>query len=138
MSETSSTLSLRAVVYQHVVSDASLAALLGDARVYDEPPRAAAAPYVALGGVETRDLSGDAAPAQEHLFALEVVSREGGLAEALKVADRLVRRLDGAALTPEGHSLASLAWRFTDSGRAAENGSRRATVSFRAVTEPLG
>lgn len=137
MSETSSTLSLRAAVYQHVAADAALAALLGGARVYDEPPRAAAAPYVALGGVETRDVSGDAAPVEEHLFALEVVSREGGLAEALKVADRLVRRLDGVALAPQGHRLASLAWRFTDSGRAVENGLRRATVSFRAVTEPL-
>ncbi len=138
MSEISATLSLRSAVYQHIVADAPLAALLGGARVYDEPPRAAAAPYVALGGVETRDFSGDAAPVQEHLFALEVVSREGGLAEALKIADRLVRRLDGAALAPEGHGLASLAWRFTDSGRAADNGLRRATVSFRAVTEPLG
>ncbi|WP_020185895.1 DUF3168 domain-containing protein [Methylopila sp. 73B] len=137
MSEVSATLSLRAAVYQHLILDTALAALLGGAHVYDEPPRAAAAPYVALGGVETRDLSGDAAPVEEHLFALEVVSREGGLAEALKIADRLVRRLDGAALSPEGHSLASLAWRFTDSGRAADNGRRRATVSFRAVTEPL-
>jgi hypothetical protein len=132
----SACLALRAAVVARLLADAGLSALLGGARVHDEPPRGASPPYVLVGDVATSDASGDEAPAEEHLLALEVWSREGGLSEALKVADRAVRLLDGAALTLDGFRLASLAWRTTDAGRFADAGLRRATVTFRAVTEP--
>ncbi len=133
----SAALSLRAAIRAHLVADASLVALLGGPRVHDEPPRAALPPYVVFGDVESLDASGDEAPAQEHALLIEVWSREGGLSETLKLSARVVALLDGAALAVENHRLASLAWVFTDAGRAAEQGFRRAILKFRAVTEPL-
>lgn len=137
MSDLSSGVALRTAVFQRLSADAALAGLLGGARIFDEPPRAAAPPYVVLAGLETSDLSGDDAPVHEHGLSLEVWSREGGLSEALRVSDRLVRLLDGAALALDGFRLATLDWVFTDAGRAAESGRRRAALKFRAVTEPL-
>lgn len=131
----SAALALRAAVFERLAADATLAGLLDGAKIYDEPPRAAAPPYVALGQVESADASGDAAPVEEHQLTLEVWSREGGLAQALKAADRVVRLLDGAELAVQGVRLANLAWRFTDASRAADGGLRRAVVRFRAVTE---
>lgn len=133
----SSGLALRAALFQRLSADGALGLLLGGAKIYDEPPRAAAPPYVALGKVETTDVSGDGAAIDEHLVSLEVFSREGGLAEALKAADRVVRLLDGAGLALDGFRLANLAWRFTSADRTAAGGLRRAEVAFRAVTEPL-
>lgn len=91
-----------------------------------------------LAGCETTDLSGDETPAAGHALGLEVWSREGGLSEALKVSDRVVRLLDGAALALDGFRLASLAWISTDAARIADGGLRRAALTFRAVTEPDG
>jgi hypothetical protein len=130
----SAALALRAAVFQRLAGDAALASLLGGARIHDEPPRGAAPPYVALAGVQSRELAGG--DAEEHEVSLEVWSREGGLSEALRIADRTVRLLDGAPLVLDGWRLAALAWRFTDAGRTAEPGRRRAVVAFRAVTEP--
>ncbi|MFD1702203.1 DUF3168 domain-containing protein [Methylopila henanensis] len=133
----SAALSLRAAVFARLSSDAALSGLLGGAKIHDEPPRAALPPYVALGPMTARDVSGDLVPAVEHELALELWSREGGLAEALKAADRVVRLLDGAELALDGHRLASLAWRFTAADRATNADFRRAEIAFRAVTEPL-
>lgn len=137
MSIASPALALRAAIHQRLAGDGALAGLLGGPRIYDEPPRAAVPPYVVLGVIETRDASGDLAPVAEHRLAMEVWSREGGLSEALKAADRVVRLLDGAALALDGHRLADLAWSLTDAARIADNGLRRATIRFRAATEPV-
>jgi hypothetical protein len=136
MTVASSTLALRGAVHARLAGDAALGLLLGGPRVFDDPPRAAVPPYVILSDVRTADASGDAVPAHEHGVTLEVWSREGGLAEALTIADRLSRLLDGAALALDGHRLASLDWVSTEAARHADGGVRRAAVAFRAVTEP--
>ena len=132
----SAALALRAAIHARLAGDAALVALLGGPRIYDEPPRAELPPYVALARCSAEDFSADDAPAELHGLALEVWSREGGLSEALRVADRLVRLIDGAALALDGHRLAAIAWRTTEADRFADAGLRRATVTFRAVTEP--
>ncbi|MFC3692005.1 DUF3168 domain-containing protein [Chenggangzhangella methanolivorans] len=131
----SAALSLRAAVRGRLAGDAALSALTGGPRIYDEPPRGSLPPYVALGRCESQDASGDGAPAEEHALTLEVWSREGGLSEALRIADRVVRLLDDADLSLDGARLAGLAWRATEADRVAEAGLRRATLTFRAVTE---
>jgi hypothetical protein len=130
-------LALRTALRQRLVGDAALSALLGGPRIFDEPPRGALPPYVALGVGVARDLSGDLAPAEEHELTIEVWSREGGLSEALKAADRLARAADGPPLALAGHRLATFDWIGTEAQRFVENGLRRATVKFRAVTEPV-
>ncbi|WP_020179066.1 DUF3168 domain-containing protein [Methylopila sp. M107] len=127
---------LRKAVRARLASDAALSALLGGPKVHDEPPRALPPPYVALGDCESRDVSGDDTPAEEHALLVEVWSREGGLSETLKISARIVVLLDGASLTLAGFRLASLGWVFTDAGHVAEQAFRRATLKFRALTEP--
>lgn len=135
---TSAALSLRTAVRQKLVGDATLSSLTGGPRIYDEPPRGSLPPYVVLARCDSADLSGDDAPVVEHGLDLEVWSREGGLSEALKIADRVVRLLDDAELALSGARLVGIAWRGTQADRVADGGLRRATLSFRAVTEPVG
>lgn len=132
------TLALRTAVRQKLVGDAALSLLTGGPRIYDEPPRGSQPPYVVLGRSDAADLSGDDAPAVEHALELEVWSREGGLSEALKIADRVVRLLDDVELAIAGARLVGIAWRGTQADRVVDGGLRRATLSFRAVTEPTG
>lgn len=132
----SAALALRAAIRDRLAADAALAASLGGPRVYDEAPRGSQPPHVILASCETSDLSGDEAPAEEHLLTLEVWSREGGLSQALTAADRVARLLDDADLALAGVRLAGLAWRGTQADRFADGGLRRATLTFRAVTEP--
>jgi uncharacterized protein (TIGR02217 family) len=40
---------LRAAIHDALIADGALTSLLGGARIYDEPPRAANFPYVTLG-----------------------------------------------------------------------------------------
>ncbi len=137
MTVSSSEAALRAAVYRRLAGDAGLAALLGGPRVYDEPPRGAPPPYVALAGWTARDVSGAETPAVEHELSLEVWSSEGGLSQALKASSRVAALLDGAALTLDGFRLAYLAWIVTEAARLTENNLRRAALTFRAVTEPI-
>jgi hypothetical protein len=130
-------LALRAAIRQRLAGDASLCALTGGGRVYDEPPRGSLPPYLVLALAEVADISGDDAPAKEHALTLEVWSREGGLSQALTIADRVAQLLDDAELTLDGARLVGLAWRTTEADRVADGGLRRATLTFRAVTEPL-
>lgn len=132
----SAALALRAAIRQRLAADAALSALTGGPRIYDEPPRAALPPYVVLADCQSADVSGDVAPAEEHAVSLEVWSREGGLSEALKISDRVVRLLDGTALALDGFRLAGLAWRETAAARITDARYRRAAMTFRAVTEP--
>lgn len=48
---------LRAAIHDALVADSALAALLGGARIYDEPPESAAFPYVTLGECRIADWS---------------------------------------------------------------------------------
>ena len=48
---------LRAAIHDALVADGALTALLGGPKVYDEPPKAAAFPYVTLGEARVEDFS---------------------------------------------------------------------------------
>ncbi len=52
---TSSHVALRAAIHDALVADSGLAAALGGAKIYDEPPRNAAFPYVTLGDARLTD-----------------------------------------------------------------------------------
>ena len=81
---------LRAAIYDALVADAALNALLGGPRVYDEVPRAAAFPYVTLGECRILDWSTGTEPGEEHQLTLHAWSRQGGHAEAHRHRRRAV------------------------------------------------
>ena len=93
----SAALSLRAAVHARLSGDAGVGSALGGAKVYDEVPAGAAPPYVVLSQMTTTNAGTADEPSEEHQLMLEVWSRQGGLAEVLVAAERIVAALDAAA-----------------------------------------
>jgi hypothetical protein len=131
-----SAVALRAAIHAALAADAALCAVLGGARVYDEPPAAAAFPYVTLGESRIADFSAGGEPGAEHQLTLHAWSRQGGHNQAHVVTGALLQALDDAALTLAGHRLVNLRFATADIRREADGRTYHALVRFRAVTEP--
>ena len=131
-----SAVSLRAAIRDALVADTPLAALLGGAKIYDEPPRDAKPPYVTLGEDVIADASTATEPGDEHSLTLHVWSRQGGHREAHIIAGALLEALLDAPLSLDGHSLANLRFIVADVRREADGRTYHGLVRLRAVTEP--
>jgi hypothetical protein len=134
---TAASAALRAAVHDALAANAALAALLGGAKVYDEPPRAAAFPYVTLGETRIADWSTGTDTGQEHQLMLHAWSRQGGHREAHLITGALLQALDDAPLTLADHRLINFRFAVADVRREADGRTYHALVRFRAVTEPL-
>jgi hypothetical protein len=127
---------LRAAIHDALVADGALNALLGGGRIYDEPPRGAAFPYVTLGEARLTDFSTGSEPGEEHQITLHAWSRQGGHREAQLIAGALLQALDDAPLALAGHRLVNLRFAVADVRREADGRTYHALVRFRAMTEP--
>ena len=134
---TAASAALRAAVHDALSTDSALAALLGGAKVYDEPPRAAAFPYVTLGETRIADWSTGSDTGEEHQLTLHAWSRQGGHAQAHMIAGALLQALDDAPQTLTDHRLVNFRFAVADVRREADGRTYHALVRFRAVTEPL-
>ncbi|MGA7972556.1 MAG: DUF3168 domain-containing protein [Pseudolabrys sp.] len=133
---TAAAAALRAAVHDALVADAALSALLGGPKIYDEPPRAAAFPYVTLGETRINDYATDGDASEEHQLTLHAWSRQGGHAQAHMIAGALLQALDDAPLTLAEHTLVNFRFAVADVRREADGRTYHALVRFRAVTEP--
>lgn len=133
---TPASLALRAAVREALIADGALLAALGGPKVYDEPPRAAAFPYVTLGEARIADFSTGDGGGAEHTLTLHAWSRQGGHKEAHVITGALLQALDDAPLTPTGHRLVNLRFAIADIRREADGRTYHAVVRFRAITEP--
>ena len=133
---TAASAALRAAVHDALTADAALVNILGGPKVYDEPPRAAAFPYVTLGEARTADFSTGTEPGEEHQLTLHAWSRQGGHNEAHMIAGALLQALDDAPLTLADHQLVNFRFSVADVRREADGRTYHALVRFRAVTEP--
>jgi hypothetical protein len=132
----SSSAALRAAIHDSLVADTALTGLLGGAKVYDEPPRNAAFPYVTLGEARVTDFSAGGEPGEEHQLTLHAWSRQGGHRAAHMIRGAHLRALDDAPLTLSGHTLVNLRFSIADVRREPDGRTYHALVRFRAVTEP--
>ena len=66
---------LRAAIHDALVADGALTALLGGPKVYDEPPKSAAFPYVTLGEGRVSDFSTASDAGEEHRLTLHAWCR---------------------------------------------------------------
>jgi hypothetical protein len=130
------TAALRAAIHDALVADGALTAMLGGAKIYDEPPANAAFPYVTLGEARVTDFSAGEERLEEHQLTLHAWSRQGGHKEAHGIAGALLQALDDAPLSPDGHQLVNLRFSLADIRREADGRTYHALVRFRAVTEP--
>jgi len=132
-----SSAALRAAVHDALISNAGLTSVLGGPKIYDEPPRAAAFPYVTLGETRIADFSTGSDSGEEHQLTLHAWSRQGGHREAHMITGALMQALDDAPLLLAGHHLVNFRFAVADVRREADGRTYHALVRFRAVTEPL-
>ena len=133
---TAASTALRSAIHDALAADAALVSLLGAGKVYDEPPRAAAFPYVTLGETRIADFSTGGEPSEEHQLTLHAWSRQGGHKQAHEIAGALLQALDDAPLSLADHTLVNLRFSVADIRREADGRTYHALVRFRAVTEP--
>lgn len=133
---TAAPLALRRALHAALNGYGPLVAALGGPKVYDEPPRTAAFPYVTLGDAQTSDWSTGSSTGHEHALTLHVWSRQGGQSEAHVVAGELIAALEAVPLDPEGQHLVNLRFATADIRREADGRTWHGIVRFRAVTEP--
>jgi hypothetical protein len=131
-----SAIALRAAIRGALIADAPLTSLLGGEKIYDEPPRDAALPYVTLGEDAVSDGSTATESGDEHALTLHVWSRQGGHREAQMIAGALLEALADASLAPEGHRFANLRFIAADVRREADGRTYHGVVRLRALTEP--
>lgn len=134
---TAASVALRVAVHDALTANAALTTLLGGAKVYEEPPRSVAFPYVTLGEARIADYSADDEPGEEHQLTLHAWSRQGGHREAHRIAGALLEALDDAPLPLTDHTLVNLRFAVADVRREADGRTYHALVRFRAVTEPV-
>ena len=128
--------SLRAAMVTALRGSPSLTALLGGAKIYDEPPAGTSFPYVSCGDWLTRDFSTDGTRAHEHTLTLHVYSQQGGRLECEEITGEILQLLDDMPLAASDHHLVNMRFTFADMRREADGITYHGVVRFRAVTEP--
>lgn len=128
-------LALREAVVARLAGDAALVALLGGARIHDEPPRAAAGVYAVLSDTRLRDWSTGSDRGHEQDFSVTVWAQEGGARSALLAAARIEALLHDAPLVLAGHRLVNLRITAADTRRDGRANRSRIMLRLRAVTE---
>lgn len=132
----SSSWALQQAIHATLTSDASLLALLGSPRVYDDVPRGVTSPHVSFGVTSERDWSTGTEDGSEHIVTLHVWSKAAGRREAELVCEAIRTSLHDRPLTLAGHRLASLFHELTDIRRTPDNEMVHGVVRLRATTEP--
>lgn len=126
---------LQAAIFQRLVGDSALEALVGGA-IYDAaPPGTALGTYVSLGPEVASDASSKTEKGASHEFAISVVTDAAGFQTAKAVAGAITDALDGADLTLGRGRLVGL-WFLRARARRVEDADvRRIDLYFRARVE---
>jgi hypothetical protein len=133
---TASAVSLRSAIRGALAADGPLTAMLGGAKVYDEPPRSAELPYVTLGQDVISDASTATESGDEHALTLHVWSRQGGHKEAHLLTGAVLETLADAPLDLAEHRLANLRFIVADVRRESDGRTYHGIIRLRALTEP--
>ncbi|OLP61853.1 hypothetical protein BJF93_19400 [Xaviernesmea oryzae] len=128
---------LQAALFTHLAADTALSALIGTDAIHDRVmPANTPRPYVQIASIDSRDISGDGAPLEEHDIRLLVIGAEGGHRPVQLVAARLKARLEDAALKPAGFRLSSMSCQEIRIRQDPVRAGHNAELRLRAVTEP--
>lgn len=115
----------------------ALRALLGGDHIYDAVPTRPLYPYVTIGPHTLREFSTGDSAGKEHTFTVTAFSRAQGFREVNAIAEAIASALMPQSLSLSGHKLVLLRPDTTEIRRAADALTSRATVIFRAISEPL-
>lgn len=127
-------LELQGAVYQHLIGDPSLTALI-DGRVYDPPPEDAVFPYVDLGEAQTLRDDATCVSGMQIFLTLHAWSTDVGFPEVKRVAGAVVDALHLTPLSLVTYRLISLMHRQTRIFRDADGLTSHAVIEFVAQVE---
>ena len=132
----SSSWALQQSIFATLAADATLLALLGGPRVYDDVPQASAFPYLTFGHSLVRDWSTGSEDGSEHVVTLHVWSQGKGKKEAHEIMGAVRTALHDQALSLAGHRLVNLRHELSEARREPDGDTTHGIVRYRAVTEP--
>jgi len=123
---------LQTAVYQALVADVTLGALVGSA-IYDAVPSGTLpATYVTLGAEDVRDRSDKTGHGAEHALNVSVITDTAGFFAAKQVAAAISDVLVDADLTLTRGDLVTLTFSRARARREGTGGIRRIDLTFRA------
>lgn len=127
---------LQSAVYQHLLADSAVSALVGDA-VYDAVPAGDVVDtYVSLGPEDVRDRSDKSGSGAEHRFTVSVVTQSAGFGAAKDVAAAIGDALEDADLVLNRGRVVGLWFEKASARRSGKAGRiRRIDLRFRARLE---
>lgn len=126
---------LQAAVYQALLADTALAALVGDA-IYDAvPPGTTTGTYVSLGPEDARDASDQTGEGATHDFVVSVITDAAGFQGAKAVAAAVSDVLVDADLALSRGHLVGLWFLRAQARRVDKAETRRIDMTFRARVE---
>ena len=131
----SAQLALQKAIFQALVGNAALAALIGAGRVFDDPMDGMRPPYVLIGTIRSRHLTASAEEGEEHRISITAWSTENGNRQAALIADAIRNALEAPLAAEAPYVIANLEAVECTVGTATGEGLYRAELSFRAVTE---
>ena len=128
---------LQQAIYAAIAASTDLQALIGDPpRLFDFVPRESVFPYVVIGDGIQSDWSTATEDGTEHQLTINAWSRSTGHKEAKAIAEIIRVTLNNAALSVSGATLIDIRHLATDFARQPDGQTYRASLRFRAVTEP--
>jgi hypothetical protein len=127
---------LQKAIFDALNGDAALTAALGGPRVYAQPPKNVASPYVTFGRTSVYDWTTGAELDNEQLFTLHVWSKAKGETEALELMEMMRQRLADASLPIEGHAPVRLTLEFAEARYDDDLAVHHGLLRFRAVAGP--
>jgi Protein of unknown function (DUF3168) len=125
--------SLQKALFAALAADATLLALLGGPRIYDDVPQASAFPYITFGPSTARDWSTGTDTGTEHAITLNVWSQAKGRAQVHEIMAAARAVLHGQSLTLDGHRLINLRHESSEARRSTDGETYHGTARFRAV-----
>jgi len=132
-----SSFALQQAIYATLAASPDLQALIGDPpRLFDFVPRESDFPYVVIGDAIQSDWSTATEDGTEHQLTINAWSRSTGHKEVKAVAEIIRSSLNNAALAISGATLIDIRHLATDFARQPDGQTYRASLRFRAVTEP--
>ncbi|MEM9436329.1 MAG: DUF3168 domain-containing protein [Pseudomonadota bacterium] len=128
---------LQAAIYQQLIGDAALGALVGS-DIYDALPTGTAPSlYVSLGPETAQDASSKSGPGARHDFVVSVIADASGFQAAKDVAAAISDALVDAQLTLSRGSLVGMWFLKAKAARSGNDDVRRIDLTFRARVDGL-
>jgi hypothetical protein len=131
----SALIAVQKAIVQALNANASLTALIGAGKIFDDVPPGVRPPYVLLSGAASDDWSTATEAGAEHRLELEVWSDQRGRRSAALIAEACIGAAEGIGAIEAPWRLVNLRHLSTAHSRDPQTEYHRALIRFRAVTE---